>query len=422
MMSWNTQKNFTSAGEVWFFVSFCVGLYSCFQNLGDYTTAHSLALGLLLSWLPVLVLMSIADRNPNGSDRCKKLIERWLFNVNKVLIAYESQIKELKAAEETKRKQSTEKNLGEKNPDEKNMVVCKAIPKTPSMEQPARKGEHPASIEASEEKFLNGPTEQDKNPYPVDWWTPDPSVKQSNHCNLVIGDYVGQGRYLRYCGLANVFLSRLEEPCFQNTSLAPKDMDEAADLDIHEIITVRPGSWWFTWLEGQLIVSLAISMAFTISFNTPTIGLGCRSFFYLIFWMLSTVSWVILSVRQEPPAILRTLSITANALSASLLTLLMIFHTAGSLNTCFCQSSLFGSRQWGFSGNWGGYVQFGDRHFYESAYHVQNYWYPAAAIGIASCIFFVVRIMWAWQKGRALWDQPNTEPEFDPAVSTVWLT
>jgi hypothetical protein len=56
---------------VWFFVSFCVGLYSCFQNLGDYTTAHSLALGLLLSWLPVLVLMSIADRNPNGSDKCK---------------------------------------------------------------------------------------------------------------------------------------------------------------------------------------------------------------------------------------------------------------------------------------------------------------------------------------------------------------
>jgi hypothetical protein len=55
----------------WFIVAFGVGLYSCFRSLGDYTTAHSLGLGLLLSFLPTQVLLSVADRNPNGTERCK---------------------------------------------------------------------------------------------------------------------------------------------------------------------------------------------------------------------------------------------------------------------------------------------------------------------------------------------------------------
>jgi hypothetical protein len=55
----------------WFIVAFAVGLYSCFRSLGDYTTAHSLGLGLLLSFLPTQVLLSVADRNPNGTERCK---------------------------------------------------------------------------------------------------------------------------------------------------------------------------------------------------------------------------------------------------------------------------------------------------------------------------------------------------------------
>ena len=55
----------------WFLVAFAVGLYMCFRNIGDYTTADALGIGVLLSWLPTLVLMSITDRNPNGAGRCK---------------------------------------------------------------------------------------------------------------------------------------------------------------------------------------------------------------------------------------------------------------------------------------------------------------------------------------------------------------
>jgi hypothetical protein len=55
---------------VWFMAAFATGIYQSFREVGDYTIAHSLAVGLLLSWLPILVLMSIADRNPNGVERC----------------------------------------------------------------------------------------------------------------------------------------------------------------------------------------------------------------------------------------------------------------------------------------------------------------------------------------------------------------
>jgi hypothetical protein len=54
----------------WFFAAFSIGVYQSFRQVGNYTVAHSLAVGLLLSWLPVLVLMSVADRNPNGVERC----------------------------------------------------------------------------------------------------------------------------------------------------------------------------------------------------------------------------------------------------------------------------------------------------------------------------------------------------------------
>jgi hypothetical protein len=37
---------------IWFLIAFAVGVYQSFRQAGDCTTAHSLAVGLLLSWLP----------------------------------------------------------------------------------------------------------------------------------------------------------------------------------------------------------------------------------------------------------------------------------------------------------------------------------------------------------------------------------
>ena len=39
-----------------------------FNQLGGNAIAHDLALGLLLTWLPILMLMTIIDRNPSDDD------------------------------------------------------------------------------------------------------------------------------------------------------------------------------------------------------------------------------------------------------------------------------------------------------------------------------------------------------------------
>ena len=49
---------------MWFLFSLAISFQTAFGQLGDNATAHNLALGFLLSWLPILILTTIVDRNP----------------------------------------------------------------------------------------------------------------------------------------------------------------------------------------------------------------------------------------------------------------------------------------------------------------------------------------------------------------------
>jgi hypothetical protein len=89
-------------------------------------------------------------------------------------------------------------------------------------------------------------------------------------------------------------------------------------------------SWWLAWMASQFIISIAVFTAFLIAFNTPTIGLGCRSFFYIIQWTLTSVTWVIQGIYHDPPEWVRCISLVFNTLSAMLLMLLMIFQVRQS--------------------------------------------------------------------------------------------
>jgi hypothetical protein len=54
---------------IFIFVAFPVSVALAFAELGQASTAHSLALGVLFGWLPILVILCILDRNPVSSDR-----------------------------------------------------------------------------------------------------------------------------------------------------------------------------------------------------------------------------------------------------------------------------------------------------------------------------------------------------------------
>lgn len=62
----------TFASILLFFVAYVVSVALAFStDMGDRTTTHSLAFGILISWFPLLVLFAILDRNPNCADRTR---------------------------------------------------------------------------------------------------------------------------------------------------------------------------------------------------------------------------------------------------------------------------------------------------------------------------------------------------------------
>ena len=54
-----------------FCVAYAVSVVLAFANVGERTTAHAMAFGILVSWLPLLVLFAIIDRNPVSADRSR---------------------------------------------------------------------------------------------------------------------------------------------------------------------------------------------------------------------------------------------------------------------------------------------------------------------------------------------------------------
>jgi hypothetical protein len=47
-----------------------------FNNIGSNLQAHNLAMGLFISWLPLLILCSILDRNPVASDDIQRKLNK----------------------------------------------------------------------------------------------------------------------------------------------------------------------------------------------------------------------------------------------------------------------------------------------------------------------------------------------------------
>ncbi|KAK5655566.1 hypothetical protein OQA88_5497 [Cercophora sp. LCS_1] len=61
-----------------------ISIYLAFGEAGAGIDATSLTLGLLFTWLPMIVICTIIDRNPVSSGRTREIMQRWLFNINAV--------------------------------------------------------------------------------------------------------------------------------------------------------------------------------------------------------------------------------------------------------------------------------------------------------------------------------------------------
>jgi hypothetical protein len=168
-------------------------------------------------------------------------------------------------------------------------------------------------------------------PQEIGWWSPerDENGQELTPIELKINEFVGQGRRMRHCGVTNTVLEHLHAKgatqWFYNDKIARyTEFADKFDKDI----TKRPFSWWVCWACGGAFVSISVFMAMMVSYNTPTIGLGCRSLTWIMFWLLSSVSWVFQAWKQEPPKWMRWLSVAVNSLSLTLLLSIMFLQAS----------------------------------------------------------------------------------------------
>lgn len=71
---------------LWFLLALTISIDSTFGNRGTNEAAHDLALGLLLAFLPILILSCIVDRNAVAAGRICGKLNRLLVSVRSALL------------------------------------------------------------------------------------------------------------------------------------------------------------------------------------------------------------------------------------------------------------------------------------------------------------------------------------------------
>ena len=103
----------------------------------------------------------------------------------------------------------------------------------------------------------------------------------------VPSDFVGQGRQIGYNGLAYTVVARVARA----DDTLPNQLDAITDETIGHLDDNPPVSWWVLSFAALAVVWWDIGMAIMISYNIPTVGVGCRTGSYIIYGLLSTIPW-----------------------------------------------------------------------------------------------------------------------------------
>lgn len=216
----------------WFLFSLSISIEAAFGNLGQNSTAHNLAIGLLLGWIPVFILGSIIDRNPMSSDDIRLRLNHLLDRVRLALL-------------------------------------------DPGLRDTYIKD-----------------TGQTRDDYQ---WT-QALDNHDYFTESFFSDFAGQGRSRWHYGVAHPILAGIEEAYVAEYGRDwLRDSEKARVAMVmgpDQLIGLR----WFDWRELWQILSAVVIVVgtimgpFIISFWTPTVGLGCRSGGYMIFMILAFAS------------------------------------------------------------------------------------------------------------------------------------
>ncbi|KAL6710150.1 hypothetical protein ACN47E_009941 [Coniothyrium glycines] len=242
---------------MWFLFAFALSISDAFGNLGANTTAHDLALGCLLAWFPVLIMGSIVDRNPIATEAIRKKLNGLVDHVRLAL------------RDKAHRAKFIETFQGQPDFAQLRMRVDDIV---------------------------------DKEEYMSDFFV----------------DFAGQARVRWHYGAAHPILSDIE-----NCYIAKKGRNWLAnESEARSSLVLGPsnddGLVWFDirefWqvLSAICVVAGSCGGAFVLSYFTPTVGLGCRSGGYTIFFATSLgllvaemTVWLILSPHVVDAPLMR---------------------------------------------------------------------------------------------------------------------
>ena len=218
---------------MWFIFSLALSIQGAFGFVGENATAHDLALGLLMGWLPVLVLSSIIDRNPLSADDVRDKLNGLVS------------------------------------------LVCRSL-------------QDPVIVTEYIQTYCGGEAEDDMRQRVKDIVLRIESLDSGDF----FVQFAGQGRTRWHYGVAHPILSDLENVWIAERGRAwLKDENEARNKLV--LGSADRGLFWFDWRQlwhitmAVIIVAGECLGAFILSFYTPTIGLGCRSQGYLIFGLIA---------------------------------------------------------------------------------------------------------------------------------------
>ncbi|KAE9993010.1 hypothetical protein EG327_006979 [Venturia inaequalis] len=213
---------------LWFLFSLAISIQSAFGYLGDNAQAHDLAVGLFMSWFPILILCSIVDRNPAAADDIQRKINKLVDQ------------------------------------------VCN------SLQDDAIRDEFISS-------FRDLPESQR-----MTYWVHKIAFRAEHIKGDFFQNFAGQGRVRFHYGAAYAILIDIEKAYVaeHGRNWLSQEREARASLVLGQV------DQGLVWFDGRLlwqIVSAVVCVAgtsigaFILSFFTPTVGLSCRSGSYLIF-------------------------------------------------------------------------------------------------------------------------------------------
>ncbi|KAK6334655.1 hypothetical protein TWF718_010103 [Orbilia javanica] len=316
----------------WYFFALAISMYKAFGDVGDNATAHNLALGLLMGWLPVLVATAIIDRNTVDSEHVVGLLNQLM-------------------------------------------------------------------------RIIHG------------------------H-DITFTKFVGQGRRRWHYGVAHPILSMLEQ--YPEPTQRPVDWTRVARGCVSDNWKGNErtfsidyfNKWEFVhMLAAWSTLGLSVLGAWYISYNTPTVGLGCRSFSYVMFLAFCTFTGLVelalypivyrpvnrrhtddilvqdgfrgyirsKKFRGQMNGVLAFLDI----ISTLILFTTVFMQTTGSFQFFWCRASLFGRR--------GGYVIFDTVMYINDFFDARTYWMIGAIVSSVVPGLGTVWVLREWLTQSFLW-------------------